>query len=93
VESDGYPGLDFSLNLGWQFAEWGKLVSFLSYTPSFDDFGQYLLEHESGVDVPLGTSDKWVMRFGMSNKYNSEPSGGREKLDTSYFARLILVWD
>lgn len=92
-DSDGYPGLDASLRLGWQFADWGKLGSFVRYTPSFDDFGQYLLEHESGVDIPLGASDNWVMRFGVSNAYNSEPSGNREKLDTSYFARLILQWD
>ena len=33
------------------------------------------------------------MRFGLRNQYNSSPSGGREKLDTAYFARLILTWD
>ena len=93
VEDDGFPGLDFGLNLGWQFADWGKLVTKLSYIPSFDDFGDYLVEHESGVDVPLGTSDAWVMRFGVSNQYNSHPGGSREKLDTSYFARLILTWE
>ncbi|NDV63536.1 DUF481 domain-containing protein [Puniceicoccales bacterium CK1056] len=93
AESDGSAGLDLGLNLMWQFADWGKLVSSLEYTPSFDDFGRYLLDHESGIDIPLGTSDKWTMRFGVSNQYNSEPSGGREELDTSYFARLILLWD
>lgn len=93
MEDDGFPGLDFGLNLGWQFADWGKLVTKLSYIPSIDDFGDYLVDHESGVDVPLGTSDAWVMRFGVSNQYNSHPGGSREKLDTSYFARLILTWD
>jgi len=93
VDSDGFPGLDFGLNLGWQFADWGRLTSQLAYLPSIDDFGDFLLEHESGIDIPLGTTDKWVMRFGVSNNYNSEPSGGREKLDTEYFARLILNWD
>lgn len=93
VDSDGFPGLDFGLNLGWQFADWGKLVSALNYIPSVDDFGDYLIEHESGIDVPLGTSENWVMRFGLKNQYNSNPSGNREKLDTSYFARLILTWD
>ena len=93
VESDGSPGLDMGLDFMWQFADWGKLVSALGYTPSFDDFGQYLLTHESAVDIPLGNSDKWSMRFGLSNDYNSDPSGGREKLDTSYFARLLLLWD
>jgi putative salt-induced outer membrane protein YdiY len=93
LDSDGFPGLDFGLDLDWQFADWGKLVSSLNYIPSVDDFGDYLIEHESGIDIPLGTSDAWVMRFGLSNDYNSNPGGGREKLDTSYFARLILNWD
>lgn len=92
-EADGFPGLDFGLELDWQFADWGKWVSSLSYLPSVDDFGDYLIEHESGVDIPLGASDFWVMRFGLSHQYNSEPDGGRDELDTTYFARLILTWD
>lgn len=93
VDSDGFPGLDFGLNLDWQFAEWGNLVTKINYIPSLNDFADYLIEHESGVDIPLGTADNWVMRLGLSNSYNSEPSGGRDKLDTTYFARLILKWD
>lgn len=93
IDSDGFPGLDFGLNLDWQFADWGKLVTRLSYIPSLNDFADYLIDHESGIDIPLGTSDNWVMRFGLSNQYNSSPSSGRDKLDTTYFARLILEWD
>jgi putative salt-induced outer membrane protein YdiY len=93
LDSDGFPGLDFGLDLDWQFADWGKLVTKVDYIPSVNDFADYLVEHESGVDIPLGTADNWVMRLGLSNQYNSSPSGGREKLDTTYFARLILKWD
>lgn len=93
LESDGFPGLDFGLNLNWQFADWGRLVSSLDYLPSVDDFGDYLLTHESGVNIPLGTSDSWVMRFGIQHDYNSSPAPGRDSLDTSYFARLMLTWD
>ena len=91
-EDDGFPGLDFGLNIDWQFADWGKLVTTLSYIPSVNDFGDFLIEHESGVDIPLGTSEGWVMRFGLANQYNSEPGPGRENLDTTYFTRLILSW-
>lgn len=93
LESDGFPGLDFGLNLNWQFADWGRLVSSVSYLPSVDDFGDYLLSHESGINIPLGASDFWVMRFGIKNDYNSSPGPGRDSLDTSYFARLMLTWD
>lgn len=92
-DSDGYAGLDFGLDMDWQFAEWGKLVSSLTYTPSVDDFGQYLVEHSSAIDIPLALSDAWKLRFGVSNSYNSEPDGNREKLDTTYFLQLLLSWD
>jgi putative salt-induced outer membrane protein YdiY len=88
-----FPGLDFGADLGWQFADWGKLVTKASYIPSFEDLGDYIIEQETGVDVPLGVSDAWVMRFGLSNQYNSRPSGNREKLDTTWFARLLLNWE
>ena len=91
-DSDGFAGLDFRLDYGWQFADWGQLTSFVTYNPTFEDFGNYLIEHESGINMPLGTSESWVMRLGINHQYNSEPSGGREKLDTTYFARLILLW-
>lgn len=92
-DSDGFPGLDFGLNLDWQFADWGRLVSNLNYIPSVDDFADYLIEHESGVNIPLDSSDFWVLRFGIGHNYNSSPSGGREKLDTTYFIRLLLSWE
>ncbi len=92
VEDNGFAGLDFGLNLMWQFADWGKLNTKLTYTPSIDDFGNYLFTHESTVNFPLGTSDFWIMSLGLTNQYNSEPSPGRDELDTTYFARLILSW-
>lgn len=93
AEDADFPGLDFGADLAWQFADWGKLVTKVSYIPSFEDVADYLLEQETGIDVPLGTSDAWVMRFGLSNQYNSRPSGDRKELDTTWFARLLLNWE
>ncbi len=93
ASDEGFAGLDLALDYMWQFADWGKLVTHLSFLPSIEDFGDHLIEHESGVDIPLGTSDAWVLRFGLSNQYNSNPNGGREKMDTTYFTRLILNWE
>ncbi|MEX0326346.1 MAG: YdiY family protein [Puniceicoccaceae bacterium] len=91
---DDFAGLDFGLDFGWQFADWGKLVSNFTYVPSIDDFGDFLFTHESGVDIPLGTSEGWVLKIGLSHKYNSEPADASlESLDTTYFTRLILNWE
>jgi hypothetical protein len=37
-------------------------------------------------------SPHWRFRIGVSNDYNSRPVPGVERLDTTYFARLLLTW-
>jgi len=90
--SESYPGLDFGLDYYWKFAKWGELNTQLSFVPSVEDFADYLVEHISAVDIPLAQSDKWKLRIGLSNQYNSNPDAGREELDTSYFIRLLMNW-
>lgn len=90
--SEGFPGLDFGLTHYWQFATWGEMKNSLTYTPSVDDFADYLIDHKSAVDIPLGSSDFWKLRFGLTNQYNSSPTAGRERLDTTYSLSLLLNW-
>jgi putative salt-induced outer membrane protein YdiY len=94
VDSNGEAGLDLGLLFGWQFADWGRLNSSLTYTPTFGDFfGDYMIKHDSGIEMPLGASDFWVLRIGMANDYNAQPQADRKKLDTTYYLRLILTWE
>lgn len=86
-------GLDFGLFHYWQFADWGEMTNELTYVPALEDFGDYRFTQDSGVNIPLGTSDRWRMRFGLKNEYQSEPSGNKEELDTTYYARLLLEWE
>jgi len=67
------------------------LVNRLSLVPSFNDFANYRATHESFLEVPT-TNPSWKVRFGLSNDFNSKPGAGVEKLDTSYYARLVLNW-
>ena len=83
-------GLDFGLNHEWEFATW-KLVNRLTYDPSFDDFSNYHFTHESFYEVPMA-DPAWKLRLGVSNDYTSKPGPGLERLDTSYFTRLVLNW-
>lgn len=83
-------GLDFGLSHEWEFAT-SKIVNRLSYVPAFDDFGSYTITHESFYELPLA-DPKWKLRVGLSNDYNSQAGAGVEKLDTSYFTRLVLSW-
>ncbi|MFZ9681614.1 MAG: DUF481 domain-containing protein [Cephaloticoccus sp.] len=83
-------GLDFGLNHEWEFGN-SKLVNRLAYVPAFEDFGSFVIKHESYYELPL-TNPKWKLRVGVSNDYNSQPGAGVEKLDTAYFTRLVLNW-
>ncbi|MDX2185667.1 MAG: DUF481 domain-containing protein [Opitutaceae bacterium] len=83
-------GLDFGLNHKLTF-DFGTLVNRLSYVPTFEDFANYRATHESFLELPLAAAD-WKIRLGLSNDYNSKPTTGVEKLDTTYFTRLVLNW-
>jgi putative salt-induced outer membrane protein YdiY len=83
-------GLDFGLAHEFIF-ENSKLVNRLSIVPSFNDFANFRLNHESFYEVPL-IAPFWSLRLGLSNDYNSKPGKGVDKLDTMYFTRLVLHW-
>lgn len=83
-------GLDIGFNSDIQFAD-SKLVSRVAYVPAFDDFANFRVTHETYYQIPL-THPAWKLRLGVSNDYNSKPPGAVEKLDTSYFTRLVLNW-
>jgi putative salt-induced outer membrane protein YdiY len=87
------PGLDFGLNHTYVLTDWGNLVNSLTYNPSFDDFGNYRVTHESSFEMPISAGEMWKMRIGLAHDYSSMPAFGREKLDTTYFIRLILDWE
>ncbi len=91
TEDVSSAGLDFGINHEWEFTN-SKLVNRVSFVPTFDDFGNYRLTHESFYEIPL-VAPHWKLRLGLSNDYNSQPGVGVEKLDTSYFTRFVLTFD
>lgn len=84
------PGLDLALIHAYQFKN-GKMSNSLSYTPAFEDFGNYRLHHESTYEMPI-TASLWKLKMGIINDYTSMPQPGIERLDTLYFTSLILSW-
>lgn len=83
-------GIDVGINNDMEFGD-SKLVTRLAYVPTFEDFANYRLTHETYFQVPL-SHPAWKLRLGVSNDYNSQPPRGVEKLDTAYFTRLVLNW-
>ncbi len=83
-------GLDFGLAHRLQMDNWA-IINRLSYVPTFEDFSNYVATHESSFEIPL-LSTQWKLRMGVANDYNSQPGRGVDKLDTTYFTRLVLSW-
>lgn len=90
TEDVNSAGLDFGLNHRLEL-ENSLLVNRLSIVPAFDDFGNFRLVHESYYEIPM-SHPAWKLRLGILNDYNSQPGRGVDKLDTSYFTRLVLNW-
>lgn len=90
--NESSPTLDFGLVHAWQFVDWAKMTNQLTYAPAINDFGDYLFTHDSGVNIPIGFSQYWNLRFGLRNDYKSIPADDRKNLDTSYYSRLQLKW-
>lgn len=84
-------GLDLGLNNDMQFGN-SELVNRITIDPSFDNFSNFRLLHESYYQVPL-LNPAWKLRLGVSNDYNSKPGPGVKKMDTTYFTRLVLNWE
>jgi putative salt-induced outer membrane protein YdiY len=84
-------GLDLGINHEWTFSN-SKIVNRVSFVPSFDDFSNYKLTHESFYEIPL-IAPNWKLRLGISNDYTSKVGPGIERLDTSYFTRFVLSWE
>ena len=95
--TNGLENSDFGGRLGvdhyWKFAEWGEMTNELDYTPSFEDADNFLVDHDSGVNIPLGFSDNFALRLGVSNTYNNTTLPGIEELDTTYYLRLVVDWE
>ncbi len=84
------PGLDVGLIHSYTFTN-GTLNNMITYTPAFEDFGNYRVHHESTYEMPI-TASLWKLRMGISNDYTSIPQPGIDRLDTLYFTSLILNW-
>ncbi len=93
VDSESTAGLDFGLYHMYKFDEWCKVVTKITYTPSLEDFGDYRAFHESAFEIPLAKSDSWKLQLGFANEYNSNPVPGNERMDTTYFSRIVFKYE
>lgn len=84
-------GLDVAL-INAMTLGWAQMNNRFTWTPSFEDFANYRLVHDTSFDLPIKGTDFWKLRMGVSNDYQSQPAAGIGKLDTTYYSALILNW-
>ena len=92
-DSETSFGLDFGLHHRWHINEWGKLVTDIVYTPSLENADDFRVFQETYLEMPLAKSKVWFFRIGAANEYNGQVVGDTDRLDTSYYSRLVLNWE
>lgn len=92
------PGTDFSsagLDVGFLHSltfSWGKMNNSLTYTPAFRNFSNYVITHESALELPTVWGDTLKIRLGIKNDYTSKPPPGLKRHDWSYLSQLVFTW-
>lgn len=93
LEDFDSAGIDLGLINRYDFS-WGRMTNTITATPSFNDFSNYVLLHESALEIPFGTAEFWKLRFGIRNDFTSDPPNpDLKKHDWSYFSQLVLTWE
>ena len=82
VEND-YLALRLAESFEYKFAERSKIWQSIVYMPEAEDFDNYLITAEVGVEAPL--QGKLNLRVVLQDKYDSQPGEGLEKND------LVLI--
>ncbi len=85
-------GMEFNLRFEQDIQAWGKWVTDLTWQPTFDTIHDYRILHESSLDIPMLLSMPLTLRIGMQNEYNSRVPSGAERMDTTYFAKIVYKW-
>ena len=90
TEDTRSAGLDLGLNNVYRFQN-AVMNNNITYVPTFEDFENYRIIHDSNLEFPL--SGQWKFRVGVNNDFTSQPSPGVEKLDTTYYGKFVLNWE
>ncbi len=92
ADNESSATLDLGLAYSYKFNDYFSMENDLTFVPAIDDFSNYRVVHDSGIEIPVGSGDHWKIRMGIKNEYESETTED-EKLDTSYYSKMIYSWD
>lgn len=78
--TDDFLSLRFALRYERQLAARSKFWFSTIYTPAADDFSDYLLTAEAGIDTAI--NDHWAIRTALRYQHDSTPAPDRQSGDT-----------
>ncbi len=78
-------GFDYRLDL----APWVQFTQSTSYSPGWSDYGDYRLDAEAALVFPF-RNDDLKLKTGVRHEYNSRPNENKLRLDTTYFADIVM---
>ncbi len=83
---DDYPVVRLAERLDWRISETARLWQEVEYLPTADDFSDYLLLSEVGIDVAINKRFSWQTT--LQSAYDASPAEDRERHDLSLVASL-----
>lgn len=85
---DGYATFRAAQRLDWQINETAKLWQAVEYLPRADDFKDYLLNAEIGVEAAMTTAVN--LRIVIQDRYDNTPAAGKEENDIAVISALSM---
>ncbi|HRX86814.1 MAG TPA: DUF481 domain-containing protein [Phycisphaerae bacterium] len=70
--------------------EWLRFTHSTIWYPTFNSLRDYRLTSDTAFLMPLGTSEIWKFKIGAAYEYDPIPQPGRERLDETYYANILL---
>ena len=86
--ADDYLALKFAERFEHSISETAKLWQSAEYLPKVDDFSDYLLETELGVEAAINT--RMSLRVVLRDKYDSTPGEDLEKNDLTLISGITV---
>lgn len=91
TDAKGTLGIDFGLSHFYRLKNRWELKNELTLLPSIQDFSNYLATQDSSLALPIADSERWKIKLGLRNDYNSQPAAGRKALDTTFYGALSVT--
>ncbi len=90
-EDESSLTLDLGLTHNYKFNDMVSIASQLSYVPGIGSSENNRFVHDSTLVFPIGNGERWSLKLGIKNEYETEPAVP-EKLDTTYYSKMSFSW-